>query len=285
MKLATIRTADRTAAVRVDGDAARRHRRSLRRRRAAGRTRTGGCCADGRRPHGAGRRPTWTPVVPTPGEGRVCRAELPEPHPGDGPATCPSTPPCSRSSPTRSSVPPTTSIPAGRGRTVDWEGELVVVVGAAVRGADSAEAAEPPSPATPSSTTSPCGTGSSAPGNGCRARPSSHHPGRPGPGHHRRVAARPRDSSAPRSTARCAEGRHRRPGLRPGRRWSLRLPDDHPAARRHDRHRHPRRRRPRPQATPVPGARLRPDRRIDGIGTLHNTCVAVDARGRRAGAP
>ena len=52
----------------------------------------------------------------------------------------------------------------------DWEAELAVVIGAPVRRAATADGRGARSPASPCSTTSPAGTGSSAPGSGCRAR-------------------------------------------------------------------------------------------------------------------
>ena len=84
------------------------------------------------------------------------------------------------------------------------------------------------------------------------------HPGRAVAGHPRRRRPCPASSRCERRRRADAEGRHRRPRLRPGRAGRVRVHDHHAGARRHHRHRHPGRRRPRPQAPALPRRRARP---------------------------
>lgn len=64
----------------------------------------------------------------------------------------------------------------GETEELDWEAELGFVIGSRLRRRAARRRRRPRSPATPSSTTSPCGTGSGVPRSGCRARR-----GRPAP--------------------------------------------------------------------------------------------------------
>ena len=84
MKLATIRTPEGTRAVRVDGSTlvdlgARRRTRGPRRTTGSSPPRP----PTGRR--GISPTPTSRPLVPEPEQGRLRGAQLPQPHPGDGP--------------------------------------------------------------------------------------------------------------------------------------------------------------------------------------------------------
>ncbi len=120
---------------------------------------------------------------------------------------------------------------------LDWEGELVVVIGSRIRRADEAEAARR-SPGTRSPTTSRCAAGSSGRRNGCRARCGRTRlrwvPCSP-PG---MTSTPPRRCSRPPSTARSCSSMRSPTSCSPRPTSLLHLDDDHARARRHHPHRY-----------------------------------------------
>ena len=117
----------------------RRRPRCRRRRRAARRPGLARARRRRRRAHVTpGDDADFAPLVPAPGKDLLRRAELPHPHPRDGPRAARSTRRCSRSSPRRSSARTTPSSRPRVATQVDWEAELAVVVGAPVRRATDA---------------------------------------------------------------------------------------------------------------------------------------------------
>ena len=229
LKLATIRTGGGTQAVRVDDDARRRARRTPTSARCCADPdwRAEAAAADGARARA--RRPGLRPGGPAPGEDHLRRAELPHPHPGDGPRA-PRVPDAVREVRPGADRRVRRRSRCRRARQqVDWEAELGVVVGAAGAARDTASRPRRRSPATPWSTTSPPATASTARCSGCRAR-RSRRPPRSGRGSSPTTATGP-SAAVLRGRRRAgAEGRHRRPGVRPGRARVLHLVDHHAGA-------------------------------------------------------
>ena len=155
MKLATIRTARRhPRPCRLEGD------RLVdlgadRPRRAPGRP-TGATAAEAaRRRRTRSTGADFAPVVPQPVQGGLRRAQLPQPHPGDGPrpARVPDALRQVRRHPDRRQR---RHRPARRDRALDWEVELAVVIGSAGPPGRDRGRRGGASPASPCSTTSPC---------------------------------------------------------------------------------------------------------------------------------
>ncbi len=162
-------------------------------------------------------RARWCPA----GQGRVRRAQLPQPHPRRWAGTCPSTRPCSPSSPTRLDRRDRRHRAARRDRRVRLGGRARRRHRQHPCAAPTTPRRRRRSPASPSSTTSPAATGSSAPGSGCRARTGTP-PLRSGPwlvtpdelpGGVRPTLAMHLQVDGERH----AVGHHGRPALRPGR--------------------------------------------------------------------
>ena len=137
MRWATIRTEAGTRAVRVDGDTLV----ELDAHDVGELLARGGEALETGATHDAATA-DYAPRRHPPGQDPLPGAQLPEPHPRDGPRAPRSTPRCSPSSARRSSARTTTSSLPPESDAVDWEAELALVIGARVRRAAAAEAAE-----------------------------------------------------------------------------------------------------------------------------------------------
>ena len=226
MKLATIRTAAGTTAVRVDGDGARRPRRSPTSARCSPGP-TGVAAPRQRRRRGARRRRCrLRPGRAPPRQDRLRRAATTATTSSRWAASCPSTPRCSPSSPRRSSAPYDDDRAARRqSEAVDWEAELAVVIGTQVRHADGAQAAAAIAGYTVLNDVTARDWQYRTPQWLQGKTFEAHHPGRPGAGHRRTTPGGPPGrADLRRSTARSCRRPTPPTSCSARSRWSLTSP-------------------------------------------------------------